>query len=118
MGTAVKTEKRRGVRVEVRGLEITARDTGELIGTLVNLSFGGMLINSAASYDVDSAYFFRIPFKDEFLGREHFDINAECVWCNNNVDSEMYSLGFRFLPESAEQIILLDQIHSKFSVKH
>jgi hypothetical protein len=77
-----------------------------------------MLINSVTPYEVESSYQFRVPFKDEFLGREFFDINAECVWCSNDVKKEIYSLGFRFLPESAEYIILLDQMHSKFRVKH
>ena len=112
------TEKRKGERVTVRDLRVVSRDTGELVGTLVNLSFGGMLINSAAPFEANNSYKFRIPFDKRFLGEDNFDVDAECVWCNNDVNPEIYSVGFKFPFESADQIIFLDQIHSKFRKNH
>ena len=107
-------EQRRAERVTVRDLRVTARDTGELVGSLVNLSFGGMLVNSATKFETKTSYKFRIPFEYKILGRDYFDFEAECVWCNNDINPAIYSVGFFFPLESGEHMVVVDQINSRY----
>ncbi|MBW8012892.1 MAG: PilZ domain-containing protein [Chloroflexi bacterium] len=111
-------EKRQANRVKVRDLRVRAKDTGELMGSLVNLSFGGMLINSTTPYETKSNYNLRIPLEGRIVGRDFLDIVAECVWCNNDVNPLIYSVGLIFPAASDDNIAVIQQINSQFQIYH
>lgn len=118
MDNQTESEKRNSRRVKVRDLRVRAKDTGELMGSLVNLSFGGMLINSTTPYETKSYYDLRIPLDGKIAGRDFLDIEAECVWCNNDVNPLIYSVGLIFPAASDDNIAVIQQINSQFQVYH
>lgn len=111
-------ERRHTNRTTLRDLRLTEKDTGELVGKLVNLSFGGMLVNSPTPFNEDDSYQFRIPFDNPLLGEEHLDIDAKCIWCNNDINPAIYSVGFMFPIESSNKVIIIDQINENFRSTH
>lgn len=112
------SEKRNTRRIKVRDLRVRAKDTGELMGNLINLSFGGMLINSTTPYEAKTNYNLRIPLEGKIGGRDFLDIEAECVWCNNDVNPLVYSVGLIFPSATDDNIAVIQQINTQFQVYH
>ena len=107
-------DRRQSDRLEISSLPVQVKDTGELVGKIVNLSFGGMLVNSATSFEPDLSYLFRIPLEETYLGRDYLEIQAECVWCNNDVNPVIYSVGFMFPPNSEDHIPYIEHINARY----
>lgn len=111
-------ERRLHERVEVRDLKVISTYIGENVGKLVDLSQGGMQIKGNAKFDRNASYKFHIPLDKNTLGKDFVELDAECIWCSQEEDEEMYTGGFIFLAESGDQIITIDQIQSKFQKVH
>jgi len=111
-----KIEERRAYRrVEVHDLKVINTYMGENVGELVNLSFSGMLINGPEPFEPHRSYKFHIPLDRKTLGQDFIELEAECVWCRVNTGASIFRGGFLFRPESGDQIIVIDQIQSKFA---
>lgn len=107
-------ERRQHQRVNVHDLKVISTYIGENVGNLVDLSQGGMQIKGTLKFDQYASYKFHIPLEKESLGKDFVELDAECIWCKQEEGQEVYSGGFIFLAESGDQIIIIDQIQSKF----
>ena len=106
-------DRRRYERVPIKALAVADSNTLETIGALLNLSFGGMLVESQKPFKQDALSKFRIQLDESFLGSSYFDFDVECVWCEHD-PSGVYQTGFAFLPSSGNHIIAIDQINARF----
>ena len=109
-----KRERRRRKRFMVVDLDIINRETEEHIGKLVNLSTAGMLVLGEIPVKANSILKLRILFAKPFIGREHFDIDARCVWCNKDVNPPNFSIGLMLLDKSSEQAEFMQRIIDEF----
>lgn len=107
-------DRRQSERLEIGNLRVRVKDTGELVGRIVNLSFGGMLVNSATPFEPDLSYLFRIPLEEAYQGHYYLEVEAECVWCTNAVNPAIYSVGFMFPPNSADHIPFIEHINARY----
>jgi hypothetical protein len=106
-------DRRRYERVPIKALAVADSRTQENVGALLNLSFGGMLVESEKRFKPEDSSQFRIMLDESFLGSNFFEFDVECVWCEDN-PSGGYQTGFVFLPSSGNHIIAIDQINSRF----
>ena len=114
MSSLPAADRRQSERLEIGNLRVRVKDTGELVGKIVNLSFGGMLVNSATPFEPDLSYLFRIPLEEAYQGRYYLEVEAECVWCSNAVNPAIYSVGFMFPPDSDDHIPYIEHINARY----
>ena len=114
MSSLPAADRRQAERLEIGNLRVQVKNTGELVGKIVNLSFGGMLVNSATPFEPDLSYLFRIPLEEAFQGHFYLEVEAECVWCSNRVDPATYSVGFMFPPNSDAHIPYIEHINARY----
>ena len=107
-------DRRRKKRFMVVDLDVINRETDDHIGKLVNLSTAGMLVLGEIPVKTNSILKLRIMFTKPFLGREHFDIDARCVWCNKDVNPPNFSIGLMLLGKSSEQAEFMQRIIDEF----
>ena len=114
MNAKPKLERRRDARVRMKELQVITRGTSKVVGSLVDLSLGGMQIKSEVPMDANNIYSLRIHFEERLLDKGFFDIDTECVWCSESSKLGSYRVGFTYPFKEVDEIIFVDQIRIKY----
>ena len=96
--------KRKEEREKVSGsFRIYDKITGQLIGTLADISTTGMMIVCEKSVETN-IFQLRMDLPIEINGSKQIDFEAECTWCTKGVVPNFYCAGFRFLSFSPSDV--------------
>ncbi|HPH94231.1 MAG TPA: PilZ domain-containing protein [Anaerolineaceae bacterium] len=82
-------------------LRVFNRDTGELLGNMVDISPEGFLLLSDHPIPINTALKFRMEFPEEFMGKKRLDFEAHSVWFKADVNPDLFATGFKI--ESLDQ---------------
>jgi hypothetical protein len=91
------------------------RDTGIMLGYLVDLTTGGALLIGNVSLKPDSVLHLRLDLPEDFFPKEQLDIEARAVWSRPDSDPEFYRTGlqlFNVKPTDLNTLERLLSIHS------
>ena len=104
-------ERRRSKRFSVVNLKLFDRETEKEIGSVVNLSEGGLFVHSDEEIDKNRILSLCIPFEREGKEPVNFDIDARVVWCAvDHLEATKFGVGMQFLSDSKEQYEFLKQM--------
>ncbi len=91
-------------------LPIRDRDTGEMVGRLVDISTGGLRMLSERELVQGSVRHLALVCEDmEDLPAE-IPIDAESVWCQPDLNPELLAVGLRFLSANTADREALDRL--------
>ena len=104
-------EKRKFSRVHlIHYLRMFDRKTGELIGNLVDLTAEGLQLISETPLEPGKILEIRMEFPEDLDGRQEMQINAEVVWCDHQLDPDLFSVGCRLLPVTPSQLTIIREL--------
>lgn len=104
-------ERRRAKRFTVVDLELFNQQTRSLIGTVVNISKGGLLAKTDVSFTPGDKYNFFIPFAKSVNGEVQFNFSALIVWCHpNSLHPKKFSVGIEFNNFPEVQTLFIQQM--------
>lgn len=108
-------EKRKHQRFAVVDLELHDKDYGHRLGKVVNISKGGMLLDSYEHYEKDKILSLRIPFNQEIIGKVNYDFRAVVAWSLPNA-ADNFSIGLELLDNSELQYQFLQNMIAVYGV--
>lgn len=103
-------EKRQYQRIHlICYLRVFDRDTGAMIGHLVDISPAGLMLVSEAPLAIGKHYKLRMTLPDSLFDTHQIEFNAQSLWSSNDVNPDFYDTGFELGSISQEtQAILTD----------
>lgn len=102
------SEKRKFDRVHlIHYLRMFDRKTGELVGNLVDLTAEGLQLISETRIEPGKILEIRMEFPEEVDGQQDLLVNAEAVWCDHQLDPDLFSVGCRLLPVTPTQVTII-----------
>ena len=86
---------------------IRDRQTGSLIGHLVDLTPAGLLMVSETPVEVGRVCHLQLELPEDISDRQFLRFDALAAWCRPDVDPSFYDLGFELRDVSPEDQALL-----------
>lgn len=108
------SEKRKFNRIHlIHYLRLFDRKTGDLIGNLVDLTAEGLQLISEKAIAPGTVLHIRMEFPEEVDGERELHLNAEAVWCDHQLDPDLFSVGCKLIPVTLNNVtIIRDLIRS------
>lgn len=79
-------------------LRVFNRNTGEVIGHVVDITQRGIMIMRDSPIEPGGRYSLRIRWRDNSGKLKIADFDAECRWCRPDVNPDFYGAGFAINP--------------------
>ena len=110
----MKNRRQKERRSLIHHLQVTNRNSGDLIGFLANISEGGIMLLSQNPVTGNGEGNSRLPIDInlpiDFFTTSHFRIDARGVWSSQDEASELYATGLQFLNAADNTGRIIDEI--------
>lgn len=90
-------------------LRVFNRETGEVLGHLVDITPKGVMIMRDAPLEVGGTYSLRLRWRNSAGKLQLADFEGVCRWCRPDVNPDFYGAGFAITSAAPEHI---EAIHS------
>jgi hypothetical protein len=102
------SDKRKFSRVHlIHYLRMFDRKTGNLIGNLVDLTAEGLQLISETPIEPGTILQIRMEFPEEVDDQQEMQLNAEAVWCDHQLDPDLFSVGCHLIPVTPTQVTII-----------
>jgi len=100
-------EKRKSKRRHLfEYFKIFNRNTGDLIGELVDITTDGIMLISESALDLEIEYPMKVELP-EVMKHPHVNFDAKCVWSRKDEYSGAYENGFQLLNISPKDLEII-----------
>ncbi len=96
--------------------EIYYRDSGKLLGVLVDLSVGGLLLRADSNLESGTVYQLKIKLKERLLDSNRIHFGAEVVWVNQFKQQGISCAGFLITEISDDDQERIEQLLDAWEV--
>ena len=104
-------DRRRFSRIHlVHYLTIFNRDTGRLVGNLVDVSPAGIMLVIEAPIAAETLLPLRMNFPEQILARQILEFDARVIWCRRDINPDMYAIGLELLEVERADRLLIDEL--------
>jgi hypothetical protein len=93
------------------------RQTGEVLGYMVDLTPEGAMVISEEPIEVDKVFRLRMDLPEEISDKACLDFEAQSVWCKPDIDPHFYGTGFRILNLPEEDINLIERMIQEYGFR-
>ena len=112
-------ERRKCQRMRTRFPAVVLdRDSGEMVGHLVNITTHGIMLQSELPLDVNTDYHFRMELPDEILGRTELEFHAQSLWCNRSPNPAYYRTGLQLVRLSGDDEATIELLIKDYVFEH
>jgi hypothetical protein len=109
------SEKRKFDRIHlIHYLRLFNRKTGELVGNLVDLTEEGLQLISETPIEPGRILEIRMEFPEDVDGQQEMHINAETIWCDHQLDPDLFSVGCKLLPVTPTQVGIIQDLINNY----
>ncbi|MCX8044191.1 MAG: PilZ domain-containing protein [Desulfobacterota bacterium] len=91
-------------------LKVTDRQSGKLIGFLVNITPEGIMIMSEEPIPVGKLFHLQILVPSETDEKAHLQFDARSKWCERSVNTDFYDTGFELLNVTSRDFLAIEKI--------
>ena len=91
-------------------LRVFSRDTGEVLGHLVDITTKGIMIMRDSPIEVGVNYPLRIRWRNNLGRLQLADFEGLCRWCRPDVNPDFYGAGFSITAASEEHVTAIQQL--------
>ncbi len=81
-------------------LRVFNRDSGEVLGHLVDITTKGIMIMRDSPLEVGGSYKMRLRWRNSADKLQLVDFDGVCRWCRPDVNPDFYGAGFAISPAS------------------
>ena len=96
---------------------VFSRRTGEFIGYLGNLTAKGLMIICDHPIETGQEYSLRIDLPEDIYQRAILAFEANCIWCEEDIDPNFYNAGFQLLDISDADCELVERIVADYGFR-
>jgi len=86
-----------GHKYDKNFFEVFDLKTNESIGHLIDLTLEGMKTLGPKSINREETYKFRIDLPKEVKGVQRITVEAQCVWCEKDINPDFCSAGYKII---------------------
>ena len=110
-------ERRKEVRIPVPlSLEVKDQADGAVVGTLANISSGGLMLLAQRYIEPGRVLQFSIPIPDDLVSNDtHLKVGVESVWCEEDGMGDKHWCGFQIIDYPPGATELLERLIVEFS---
>jgi hypothetical protein len=94
---------------------VTDRETGFVLGYLVDLTTGGALLVGNIPLNVGTVFQLRVDLPEEKFTQSQLDMDAKAVWCQPDSDPELYRTGLKLVTSQPGDLFILERLLSGHS---
>ncbi|MGE0082909.1 MAG: PilZ domain-containing protein [Desulfococcaceae bacterium] len=98
-------------------LRVLDRNTGQLIGQLVDITTEGIKLISENPVDPETFLQLRMLLPDEINRKSEISFDVESMWCKRDINPNFFSIGFEFVDISQEDINIIKNLIYDFSFR-
>jgi hypothetical protein len=104
----IMSEKRKFDRIHlIHYLRLFDRKSGDLIGNLVDLTAEGLQLICEKAIEPGKLLEIRMEFPEEVDGQQELQLNAEAVWCDHQLDPDLFSVGCKLIPVTPNNVTII-----------
>lgn len=85
-------------------LRVFNRDTGEVLGHLVDITTQGIMLMRDSPIEIGGFYSMRIRWRNSLGRLQLADFEGVCRWCRPDVNPDFYGAGFAITSATPEHI--------------
>lgn len=89
-------------------IRVTDRNSGQIIGTLGNISLGGFMLISEESLPLNRLYQFTISFPQPDGSTKNIEVGADSLWSQQLPNENTFWFGFQIIDVSEEDARLIE----------
>jgi hypothetical protein len=102
-----RTRKRRYVMFYSR---VYDRDTGEVLGQLVDLTTDGIMIISDKYIASDIVFHLQLELPEDISPRQFLRFDAQSVWCRQDIVPRFFDSGFKLIDVPEQDVAILERM--------
>lgn len=104
-------EKRRLKRYHlIYYLRVFDKNTGQLLGHLVDIHTEGIMLLSEEPIECDINFQLQMILPGEILGTQTWNFEAQSKWCEQDVNPQFYNTGFQLIYAFPHDIELVESL--------
>ncbi len=98
-------------------LRVFDRNSGQLIGHLVDVTTEGVMLISKHPIETNTIFKSKMVLPKGIEGSKEITFDAKSIWCKKDVNPNFYATGFQLLKSSPEDIKLLERLIDEFGFR-
>ena len=91
-------------------LRVYNAKTGELLGSLVDISTKGIMLVSDDTIPAGQHYHLKMVLPDSVDGSKNVEFEALSKWCKNDVNPDFFDTGFELIDPSSNFLEVVDKL--------
>lgn len=108
--TLSKEQRRMKRRHLIYYLEATDRETGKLIGFLVDITTKGIMLMSKTPIETGKIFQLRILLKTDLIEKKYLNFDAKSKWCEKSINTEIYDTGFELINKDISDFREIEEV--------
>lgn len=93
---------------------VVDRNTGRMLGYLVDLTTGGALLIGNIPLRLNEVFDVRIDLPDEFTSQDQLEIKVKVVWTQPDIDPEFFRTGLQLVSVQPTDLLTLTRMLSDY----
>jgi hypothetical protein len=106
----MKKERKLPRRHLIYYLRVFDRQSGEQVGSLVDITTEGLMLVSEKPLQPHKTYHLRMDLPTEVCGKERLDFDAVCMWSNNDINPLFYDNGFMLPDVNSQEALCIEDL--------
>jgi hypothetical protein len=98
-------------------LRVFNRETGELIGHLVDVTRGGIMMINEKPVPIGEEYELRMALPEEIWGKNFLDFKGKSLWSTKDVNPDFYNTGFQISGLDGHEIDIIERLISEYGFR-
>ena len=108
--TLSKEQRRMKRRHLIYYLEAIDRETGKLIGFLVDITTKGIMLMSKTPIETGKIFQLRILLKTDLSEKKYLNFDAKSKWCEKSINTEIYDTGFELINKDISDFREIEEV--------
>jgi len=94
-------------------LKVVDRDTGELLGFLVDITTQGIMIMSERPIKTANIFHLQILLPSEDDEKKYLNFDARTKWCERSINTDFYDIGLELMNVNVDEFDAIEKIISE-----
>jgi len=93
------------------------RNSGALLGHLMDITIEGLMLISDTPLPTGSTYHLRMDLPEDVMTKAYLSFDADCLWCRPDINPAFYNAGFRVLNMKQEDVDLIENMIDEYGFR-
>jgi len=93
------------------------RNSGALLGHLMDITVEGLMLISEAPLTPGSTYHLRMDLPEDVMTKAYLSFDAQCLWSKSDINPAFYNAGFKVLNMIPEDIELIENMIDEYGFR-